>query len=155
MEKSFWDLCRIHENLTGLFFEHQKALLDGDIKKAKAYLRKYRLEIQDHAGLEEEWLIPLYEERAEIRPGGDVSNFIGEHSKILMFLNRLENNLNLLEEKEDYPKGLIALLDDEARYKELVRHHEEREERFLFAELERVVTETEKVKLLQKMESRV
>jgi hemerythrin-like domain-containing protein len=152
MRENFSSLSEIHEDLALLFFEHQKALLDRDFLKAALFLKQYEKEIQHHTGLEEEWLLPLYEERSEIRPGGDVVNFVGEHSKILMILRRLQEKLAKMRSSKDGTSDLIGLLDDEARFKELIRHHDEREERFLFPELDKVTNDAEKSRLLLKMQ---
>jgi hemerythrin-like domain-containing protein len=154
MSENFSSLAGVHEDLALLFFEHQKALLDRDHLKAALFLSEYEKEIQHHTGLEEEWLLPVYEERSEIRPGGDVANFVGEHSKILMVLRRLQEKLKKMRNTKDDINELIGLLDDEARFKELIRHHDEREERFLFPELDRVTSNAEKSRLLLKMEDR-
>ncbi len=151
MRENFLSLSEIHEDLALLFFEHQKALLDRDLLKAGLFLKQYEKEIQHHTGLEEEWLLPLYEERSEINPGGDVVNFVGEHSKILLVLRRLQEKLSKMRSSRDGTCDLISLLDDEARFKELIRHHDEREERFLFPELDRVTNDAEKSRLLLKM----
>ncbi len=154
MSENFSGLSKIHEDLVFLFFEHQKALLDRDISGALFLLRRYENEVQHHTGLEEEWLIPIYEERIEARPGGDASNFVGEHSKILIYLQRLKDKLVKLKDAREMTSELISLLDDEARFKELIRHHDEREERFLFPELDRVTSDGEKNSLLLKMRDR-
>jgi hemerythrin-like domain-containing protein len=154
MNEKFSSLSEVHEDLSLLFFEHQKALLDRDHLKAALFLNQYEKEIQHHTGLEEEWLLPVYEERSEIRAGGDVVNFVGEHSKILMVLRRLQDKLVKNRSLKDATSELIDLLDDEARFKELIRHHDEREERFLFPELDRVTSDAEKSRLLLKMQDR-
>jgi hemerythrin-like domain-containing protein len=153
MNEKFSSLSNVHEDLSLLFFEHQKALLDRDHLKAALFLNEYEKEIQHHTGLEEEWLLPVYEERSEIRPGGDVVNFVGEHSKILMVLRRLQDKLVRMRNLKDATNEIIGLLDDEARFKELIRHHDEREERFLFPELDRVTSDAEKRRLLSKMQN--
>ena len=152
MRDNFSSLSKTHDDLVLLFFEHQKALLDRDILRASVLLNRYEKEIQHHTGLEEEWLIPLYEERIKARPGGDASNFVGEHSKILMYLQRLKDKLVKIKNLKEMTHELINLLDDEARFKDLILHHDEREERFLFPELDRVTTIDEKNRLLLKMQ---
>ncbi|HTA75737.1 MAG TPA: hemerythrin domain-containing protein [bacterium] len=153
MNENFTSLAEVHEELALLFFEHQKALLDRDQNKAAVFLREYEKEIQHHTGLEEEWLLPIYEERVKARPGGDLVNFVGEHSKILMYLERLKEKLAKMKNK-DGVSDLISLLDDEARFKELIRHHDEREERFLFPELDKVTSQEEKINLLLKLQDK-
>lgn len=154
MNEQFASLSEVHQELSQLFFEHQKALMNRDLGKAVLFLSQYERDIQHHTGLEEEWLMPVYEERSEIRPGGDVANFVGEHSKILMFLERLKEKLAKTKVAREVTVELISLLDDESRFKELIRHHDEREERFLFPELDRVTNDKEKNLILLKMSER-
>jgi len=153
MNENFTSLAEVHEELALLFFEHQKALLDRDQNRAALFLREYEKEIQHHTGLEEEWLLPIYEERVKAKPGGDAVNFVGEHSKILMYLQRLKDKLIKMRNK-DSVSDLINLLDDESRFKELIRHHDEREERFLFPELDKVTSQEEKTRLLLKLQDK-
>lgn len=154
MPEAFRDLKKIHADLNDLFFKHQEALIRFDIREARRLLKNYDLAIQHHTGLEEEWLMPVYEERVKTSPGGDLANFVGEHSKILMVLRRLEEKLARIDSPAETPREFIGLLDDEAHFKKLVGHHDEREEQFLFPELDRVTSDVEKKKLLVKMEGR-
>jgi hemerythrin-like domain-containing protein len=154
MDKEIKDLREVHQRLEEMFYQHQQALLCFDFPAARKFLKEYDEAVQHHTGLEEEWLMPIYEERGRCGPGGDAANFVGEHSKILMFLRRLEEKLEKVKGLSASSREFIDLLDDETHFKQLVRHHDEREERFLFPELDRVTNEEEKKRLLAKMGSR-
>ena len=58
--KSFSDLLVLHQQLDELFFEHQRALIRGELKVALAKLEGYEKELLDHIWDEEEVLIPIY-----------------------------------------------------------------------------------------------
>jgi hemerythrin-like domain-containing protein len=136
------------------FFRHQEALVRFDIPAARDILKRYDKEIRRHILLEEEWLLPLYEVRVQGGPGGDVLEFTGEHSRILLFLVKLEDKLAKIKSPAESPREFINLLEDETHFKQMVIRHEEREEKFLFPELDRMTSENEKKDLLVKMGSR-
>jgi hypothetical protein len=46
--KSFSDLLMLHQQLDELFFEHQRALIRGDLDTALGRLEAYESELLDH-----------------------------------------------------------------------------------------------------------
>jgi hemerythrin-like domain-containing protein len=148
--QTFADVNRIHEELNDLFYRHQKALLQGDYRQARRLMDLYEESSLAHMKEEEEILLPLYRQRATPIQGGDPEFFIQEHQKILEFLDRIKFRLARLAPSLDF-KDMIALLDDEAHYKKFVEHHALREDRILYPEVERVITEKEKDALIRLM----
>ena len=55
--KSFSDLLMLHEQLDELFFEHQRALIRGELETALEKLEAYESKLLDHIWDEEEVLI--------------------------------------------------------------------------------------------------
>ncbi len=145
---SFLSLLKTHARLTELFLSHQEALLMLDIRVARERLIEFERELWEHMQFEEERLIPLYERAGRIS-GGQVEFFTGEHKKMLLFLGRFKERLAHLEED---PSGLkravIELFDDQALFKHLVEHHDQREKNILYPMLDRVTNEEERRELL-------
>jgi hemerythrin-like domain-containing protein len=144
------DVNHIHEELSELFHQHQKALLQGDYRLARRLMSRYEESALAHMKEEEDILLPLYRQRASPIQGGDPEFFIQEHQKILEFLNRLKFRLSRLTPSLDC-KDMIALLDDEAHFKKYVEHHTLREDRVLYPEVERIISEKEKTAIMRLM----
>ena len=149
LRKNLTELNHIHEELDDIFFQHQVAILKNDYDRAKTLLRSYEEALYAHMKEEDEILLPIYQERAGELRGGNTENFIGEHKKIVEWLNRMKLRLHRLVPSVVDHRSLIALLDDEAHYKKFMEHHTLREDRIFYPEIERVVTPSEKAGLLR------
>ncbi len=149
-EPSFLALLRVHERLNELFQQHQEALLEQDIVRARERLVAYERELLAHMHLEEDILLPVYA-RAGAIPGGPIELFLGEHRKMREFLERFRA---ALAELEAYPtdrrRGIIRLFDEQTMFKHLVEHHDLREQNILYPTLDRITTEAERRELLRR-----
>lgn len=143
---TFLRLLDIHRALDELFFEHQAALIGLDFGRARSRLAEYRSELVEHMRYEEEVLLPVYE-RAGAIPGGPIELFTGEHRRMMEFIDRFTEAAVQLERASDPVRGVIALLDDEAVFKNLCQHHDQRERNILFPALDRVTGESERADL--------
>lgn len=146
-ELTFQRLLEVHRALDELFFEHQAALLGLDFNRAQRRLAEYRSELVEHMRYEEEVLLPVYE-RAGAISGGPIELFIGEHRRMMEFIDRFSAAAEKLEDAPDALRGVIALLDDEAVFKNLCQHHDQRERNILFPALDRVTGESERADLI-------
>ncbi len=145
---SFSSLLKVHEHLDELFLLHQEALLQLDLALARERLLAYRRELQAHMQVEEELLLPVYERAGRIA-GGPPEFFLGEHRRMLEFLDRFQTALDGMKtEREPLTRRVIRLLDDEAAYKSLCDHHDQRERSIFFPTLDRVTSETERNELI-------
>ena len=93
--------------------------------------------------------MPIYRDRAGQLRGGGYEVFAGEHLRLVEWLNRLKLRLKRIYPAGEDDRGLLALLDDEAHYKKFLEHHTLREDRILYPEVERVLTDSEKKGLLR------
>ncbi len=143
------DLNQIHREIDDIFFWHQSALLKNDLTAAKNLLTDYENIIMNHMREEEDVLLPLYRERAGQIRGGDWEIFFLEHKKILEWLNRLKLRLSRLNPPLVDTRDLLALLDDEGRFKQYLEHHSLREDRIFYPEIDRVLDEEEKKNLIK------
>jgi hemerythrin-like domain-containing protein len=147
---SFLSLLDIHERLKELFLAHQEALLKLEIELARERLRHFERELREHMRHEEEWLLPVYQRAGRI-PGGAVEFFTGEHRKMLELLGRLQAALEqLASHSPDLSRQVIELFDAEAVFKQVVEHHDLREQNILYPALDRVTTEQERGELLSR-----
>ncbi len=145
---SFAEILKIHESLNELFLLHQEALLRLDLELAAERLRIYERELRAHMRVEEDWLMPVYERAGKIA-GGQPEFFIGEHRRMLEFLERFAATLDeLKKESGDPARRVIRLFDEEAMFKSLCDHHDMRERNIFFPALDRVTGEAERRELI-------
>ena len=145
---SFLSLLKLHEDLDELFLLHQEALFALDVHLALERLLEFERQILSHMRDEEELLLPVYERAGRI-PGGPVEFFTGEHKKMLEFLSRFkETLLRLTSQPANLKREVIKLFDQEATFKNLVEHHDQRERNILYPTLDRVTSEEERRQLL-------
>jgi hemerythrin-like domain-containing protein len=142
--KNFSDLLILHQQLDEVFVEHQRSLLRLDLRAASDALQAYEAELLIHMRDEEEWMIPLYRERAEAPVGGAAEIFLGEHNKLRQFLALFKEELVKLESAKDLERGVLFLLDSQHLFKRLLVHHDHRERKMLYPLLDQVTTEAER-----------
>lgn len=145
--KSFSKLLQVHVRLDELFLDHQRALLRLDLSTALDVLEAYETELLAHMQDEEELMIPLYRERAEVPVGGTAEIFLGEHDKLRQFLVLFKEELAKSETFQDLERGALFLLDSQHIFKRLLVHHDNREKKILYPLLDQITTEQERVDL--------
>ena len=148
---SFLVLLRVHEKLDEMFLRHQEALLASDVNRAIEILICYEAKLLSHMRDEEELLLPIYEARTERIPGGPAELFLGEHKKMRGFISEFHQGLSRMRAEEGHRlrRSIIALMDRQSMYKNLVEHHDHREKNILYPWLDRITTEEERAALLQ------
>jgi hemerythrin-like domain-containing protein len=150
---TFLSLLNVHDQLTELFLSHQEALLVDDIELARERLRVYERELLAHMQVEERLLLPVYE-RAGVIPGGQAVFFTGEHKRMREFISRFFKVLERpAPDVQTRRRQIIVLLDQEAMFKSLVEHHDQREKSILYPALDRVTSEAERLDLLTAIEN--
>jgi hemerythrin-like domain-containing protein len=146
--KSFQDLNIIHIHMENIFYQHQLCVLNGNRTQALNFFNAYFAFIKKHIAEEEEWLFPLYEEIGKSIRGGSVKIFLGEHQKILQFLDKINGLLNSWLQFNVHDQNTLNVLDIEYRCRELIEHHSVREDHFLFPELDRIISSNQKHDIL-------
>ena len=152
--KSFNDLLEIHQRLDELFLDHQRWLLRLDLTKAAATLEAYTMELFGHMRDEEEWMIPMYRERAKAPVGGAAEIFLGEHDKMRQYLILFKEELTKMAPAEDLERAVLFLLDSQHIFKRLMVHHDTRERKMLYPLLDDVTSEAERELLFAKLQIR-
>lgn len=157
-------LLEVHDVLDELFLAHQTALLDRNLPAADAWLQQFATQLQQHIRDEETHILPLYGERIAPPEGAKLEFFQMEHTKILRVLGELQAMLMLLEPSGHAlqfgdvlappepgaisARSVIELLDKEASFKDLFRHHDARERHFLYPLLAEALPLEEQVAIL-------
>ncbi len=151
MELSFLSLLDTHREVSELLLSHQEALLELDLVGARERFERFEAALRDHAGGEEELLLPVYA-RAGTVPGGPAELFLGEHRKMLGIAGRIADALRRLEPGDPgLRRRVLSLFDEEAVLKSLLAHHDERERNVLYPTLDRVTTPAERRQLLSRL----
>lgn len=133
---------RYHHYLDELLLLHQEALLEKDIALALGFWRLHGEMLRLHIELEEALLLPALE-RAVDAPAWAANLYRAEHRKVLQLADKLGDALGAIELREPTRRELIALLDKQRSYKNVLEHHEEREEKGLLPELAAALQERE------------
>lgn len=106
--------------------------------------------IKRHIKEEETLLLPLYARAGRV-PGGDAQLFIGEHQRIVEFIDRLKKLIPLEQGfGGSADRTAIEILYQEAMFRWLLEHHDEREKQILYPTLDRVTSESERTRVLRK-----
>ncbi len=142
---------QVHYQMEWLFHQHQLAVLQRVFPQAWSFLDQFEKLLLAHMQEEEQLLFPIYKERCSKARGGALSIFIGEHRKIVEFMNQLHRLFNEIKGQESHKKETIDLLEKQYRFKELLNHHYLREQTILFPELNLVTSDEEKRNLLSKI----
>jgi iron-sulfur cluster repair protein YtfE (RIC family) len=150
-------LLDAHADLDAVFAVHQEALLMRNVAGARVQLARFRSLLVPHMRMEDVLLLPLYHTRAPKIPGGGIELFTAEHKKIIKTLGELDERLAHLEataeaelpERACRPllRGVIAMLDREYLFKDLLAHHDLREKNVLYPQLDTLTTEEERADL--------
>lgn len=116
---------------------HQEALVGFDLSNALGELEEFARRLRRHIRLEEDILLPAYESLGAAPRGGKAEIFYDEHRKIEAKVAELLASVRGLS-SESTPRGaVVALIEREWRLKELLRHHEQREEMFMIRRIEK------------------
>lgn len=147
---SFLSLLETHEHLTELFLLHQEALLALDAELGLARLRQFEVQLLAHMRAEEGLLLPVYARAGRIQ-GGPVEFYTGEHKKMLEFLRQFTVKLEQLKTTPaNLKREIIWLFDLQAQFKQLMQHHDMREQNILYPTLDKVTGEEERRDLLNR-----
>lgn len=144
-------LLDLHHGLDAKFAEHQHALVRSEFDLALELLRRFESDLVAHMSDEEDILIPIYAERAEIESGGAVALFLNDHRKMLEWIKVFTEATKALKTEDRREPLLIQLLDRESFFKKLCTHHDIRETKFLYPELDRVTTDSERADIFERL----
>jgi hemerythrin-like domain-containing protein len=148
MPSTFLSLLATHQWLRERFLLHQERLLARDLEGAQAQLREFEVRLVAHIRDEEDLLLPVYARAGSI-PGGPAVLFTGEHRKMEAFVGRFHRMLDwVVAHRAEEVQGILRTFDEQATFKHLMAHHDQREANILYPALDRVTSEDERADLL-------
>ena len=149
MEASIQSLSEVHDRLGRVLEDHQLALIHGDLEGARGLLARFASGIRAHIRHEEEVLLPVYEERVRATRVGDPETLRGEHRQIDGALREIEaRTTELNREGGTWEGSVLRLLEEQYRFKQLLKHHNDREDRSLYPLLDAACSLDERRNLL-------
>ncbi len=124
-----------HQEMDELFLQHQEALLEQDWARAQARYAAFHTLLKNHIELEDRVLLPLHQQLE--KPQWRSLVYTAEHDKVLEIAQIMADRIAAPkpEDKSQRLRWIIKLLDDERSLKNLVEHHNEREEKGMLPEL--------------------
>ena len=129
-----------HARFLELFVMHQCALMELDLERARLALDLVIHELTVHAAVEDEILMPIFEQRAGKIEGGGPELFHAEHEKLVRLLASLSEQLGELERKHKVePREALAVIEGGFTFKHLWDHHSSREDRVFYPVLDRLL----------------
>ena len=151
--KAFSSLSSYHEKLDRLFDSHQRSLFASAVDAALAALSRFGSDLDRHIDFEERRLLPLYADQGLPAAGATLEILQAEHRKLRDSVANLTQRTEQLFSAADLPGTILALLHDEAAFKNLFHHHVAREQKLLFPTLDERSTEEEREMWLSEIES--
>ncbi len=141
-----------HRHLDELMLLHQEALLLQDIPLATRFLDLFDSLLSAHIEAENQHLIPALARQPS--PRWSALLYQKEHEKITAMLQKIQTQLQALPGLTGQPlrRAILALLDYERAFKNVMEHHEEREETGLLRELDAALPEAETRHLIQTLQ---
>jgi|TARA_B100000315_G_C14457225_1_gene531983 hemerythrin-like domain-containing protein len=145
-------IAQRHQELDELFLLHQEAILLEKFDAATKLLSCFKELHALHVGFEDKQLIPKLDGLVNQRRW-PASLYTSEHAKIHELMEETEKNLLSLSKgqlsNQDLRREIIALLDKEKTFKGLCEHHQEREEKGIFPELDKQTDEKWRIEIIK------
>jgi hemerythrin-like domain-containing protein len=142
-------MMQVHTALEAAFHAHQVALLDRDAVRARQTFAAFAEQLGRHIADEEAHVLPAYARIGGAATDSPPAQFETEHRKLLAFVTEFRETLAELEDNPDDLRTL-ALLDRQAWFKNLMRHHDLREGRVLYPRLDDALGEAEQREILSR-----
>jgi hemerythrin-like domain-containing protein len=155
-----------HRDMDEYILLHQEALLVQDIELAKSVFRLFRKMLESHIDIENRILFPLFESHLEINGLAAASNALPhdggsadslnqprwplflyqkEHDKLLAMMDKAEGmvkSLHAMSDSSQQRRAILQVLEYQRSLKNVIEHHEEREEIAFLPELDRALSST-------------
>ncbi len=132
-----------HRRFDHLLLLHQTLLVEGRPHESRLALARFHAALMGHMRGEEEVILPFYAERAVVAKGGNPDYFEAEHRKLRRLL---EESLAWMGAWSGTPwpaSEVVFLIEREKVFKEVMEHHDEREDHFLYPGIEDAAGEVE------------
>lgn len=127
-------VCSFHARLNDLFEWQQEAIVEKKFDLACQLFELYYQLMDDHVHLENTLLLPAHASLNSTRWPSTL--YRHEHDKILTLLDRAMQQLRNIQQTSQAPRRMvITLLDYQRTLKNVLEHHEQREEQGILSEL--------------------
>jgi iron-sulfur cluster repair protein YtfE (RIC family) len=141
MSSPFEPLLEAHEEFQDLLLLHQEALVRGDLTDARDKMEELRESLAEHIWHEEEKILPVLERGGGWSRLGDPRFYREEHAKITSLVASLAQETAALDRHApDLHRKIALLIGREQSLRTLLEHHDDRERRALYPDLERLTT---------------
>lgn len=124
-----------HRDMDELLLQHQEALIEQNMAAALDSYEIFHERLCAHIALENSELLPRHEKVEQPRWRTQV--YALEHERILLLADKILSRMKqpVIEPGPEQRRWIISLLDHERVLKNVVEHHEEREEKGMLPEL--------------------
>ncbi|MBD3297130.1 MAG: hypothetical protein GF341_00590 [candidate division Zixibacteria bacterium] len=150
---TFLELDLMHSELDEMFLRHQEGLIAGRLSDALQRLDRFERLLLLHMRHEEQQLLPAFEAQRSQQdepPGLPAEVYVLEHKKICERLSEIKQPLvELQEQGQPSPRDLIAMLDLECGFKQLLDHHNRREHNLLYPDSDKLISEDKRMAMLE------
>ena len=136
-----------HRRIDELLMLHQEALVIQDFPLAQKALRIFAKFLNKHLTLENELLIPAHDSLG-CNKQWRTQVYKEEHSKLVDLLDNIRHMLSKEPAEERMRRWVIEVIDYERTFKNVMEHHEEREEKGLLLEIDNYLERFELEKLI-------
>jgi hemerythrin-like domain-containing protein len=140
-----------HEVIDELLLLHQEALLLARWPLAMDIWQAFSELLAMHIDVENKQLFVCFDKLCQT-PRWPVTLYRHEHEKIITMMAQVEQRLKALVNAPSR-RQTIALLDYQRSFKNVIEHHEEREEIALLAELMQVISPLEEQQLQEQIQA--
>lgn len=139
-----------HDDFLEMLLQHQEALVRHDVETASERIARLDADLQAHIRHEEEKLLPALEAAGGWTRIGHPQFYRDEHAKILRWTSELLAATDALDaDSPEFHRSVALLIGREQGFRSLLEHHDDRERKALFPDLERVTTPAEQALLLE------
>lgn len=114
---------------------HQEAVIVQELSLAERALRIFSKFLKSHLELEDQLLLPAHETITAEKSWRTLI-YQEEHKKLLSLLSNMREMMSKPPEPHDMRRWVIEFIDYERTFKNVMEHHEEREEKGLLMELD-------------------
>lgn len=136
-----------HLELDELLWLHQEALLEQDLPLARELFSLFREVLMGHLQQENAALLPRFEALG-LKGQWPLLVYQKEHEKIVQLLDKTSAWLERLPTgPHNARRNILAVLEYQRTLKNVIEHHEEREEKGLLPELDAALPEAERIAL--------
>ncbi len=150
---TFLEFDQMHSELDDIFLRHQEELFAERLSDASQLLNRFERLLLLHMRHEEQRLLPAFEaqrSQQDALRGLPAEVYVLEHRKIRGRLTELKQRLEELGvQRQPSTRDLIALLDLECGFKQLLDHHNRREHNLLYPDSDKLISEDERTAMLE------